>query len=319
MDGKIVHKAADGSEVILDAHPTIKNHSVLALRQWTTMDSGAQNRGDSTVLLHVTHSNLDRHFHEIRLDMHMSISALKDKLRNHTGTGSAHMWLTLLDDTDAPIADLEDDSRLLGFYSPYDGCTIHITDLDPYSLAANGGLDNVNLVEKYEISEENYMKREDNFRKYREKKRAEDPTWSIAKEMRQREIARQKKLDPNYEAPPEPEIKIIDDPDHLKAEADAISVGQRCQVKVGTRRGEVKYVGRVEGIGKGYWIGVQYDEPLGKNDGEVLGKRYFTCPDKYGGFVRPDNIEVGDFPERGLSELEDSDEEDEQADTNAGE
>lgn len=103
MDGKIAHKCADGSTVYLDAHPGMQNHSMLALRQWTTTDSGAQNRGDSTVLLHVTHSNLARHFHELRLDMHMTVDSLKDKLRTHTGTGSVHMWLTLLDDAGQPV------------------------------------------------------------------------------------------------------------------------------------------------------------------------------------------------------------------------
>lgn len=46
-----------------------------------------------------------------------------------------------------------------------------------------------------------------------------------------------------------------------------IQVGDRCQVDPGEKRGVVKFVGRAEDLGPGFWVGIQYDEPLGKHDG----------------------------------------------------
>jgi dynactin complex subunit len=45
-------------------------------------------------------------------------------------------------------------------------------------------------------------------------------------------------------------------------------VGDRCEVDLGAKRGEVMFVGKeCKGLPAGYWVGVKYDEPVGKNDG----------------------------------------------------
>lgn len=56
------------------------------------------------------------------------------------------------------------------------------------------------------------------------------------------------------------------------------------------RRAEVMFVGKIPEMPAGYWIGVEYDEPVGKNDGSVKGRRCFECALDYGGFLRPDKI-----------------------------
>ena len=41
-------------------------------------------------------------------------------------------------------------------------------------------------------------------------------------------------------------------------------------------------------------IGVQYDDKVGKNDGMLHGKRYFTCPSGHGGFLRSSKVTAQD-------------------------
>ena len=54
-------------------------------------------------------------------------------------------------------------------------------------------------------------------------------------------------------------------------------IGDRCEIDVpgtgGKRRGTVKFIGETQFKPDVMWIGVHYDEPLGKNDGSVEGKR----------------------------------------------
>merc|ERR550514_2169293 len=203
------------------------------LRDYVTYESGGQARGESTVLLHVTHSNLQARMFELRLDKHMTIDSLKDKLRTHTGTGSLFMHLTLLDHNGQVVADMINDELKLGYFSPMDGWTIHITDLDPHSLAANGGLEDVSLVKKYEITDDDYNKRDDNFRKWRAQKKAADPSWTLAKEVKQNQDRKRMEQDPNFVPEPFEAKAPVTDDEHLADLAAAMKVGDRCEVTVG--------------------------------------------------------------------------------------
>ncbi|KAL6711326.1 hypothetical protein ACN47E_005857 [Coniothyrium glycines] len=65
-------------------------------------------------------------------------------------------------------------------------------------------------------------------------------------------------------------------------------IGQTVETSTG-QQGLVKYVGTIH-VAEGIWLGVQLDEPAGKNDGSVRGERYFTCPPAHGLFVKPTSI-----------------------------
>ena len=69
-----------------------------------------------------------------------------------------------------------------------------------------------------------------------------------------------------------------------------------------------RYVGTCEGLPAGHWVGIEFDEPVGKNDGCVKGKRFFTCAEGFGSLVRPNNVTVGDFPPEDDFGLSDGDE-----------
>merc|ERR1711907_458501 len=267
-----------------------------AMRACVMGDSGL-NQADSTVCINVSHSNLKTKFIELRLDKHMTILEVMEKLRRHTGSGVGHMMLQLYNQAQQLVCTLDDPDRKLGYYSPEDGYGIHIVDSNPHSLSAGGWLEDVSLVKKYEISEEAYNKREGTVRKWMNEKKAHDPTWTIQKEMMRRK-------DPNWQPPNEQT-----DPEFGAAEASQISVGDRCEVQPGSRRGEVKFVGKVEELNIGWWVGVALDEPVGKTDGSAKGVRYFDCMGpKYGTFARPDKVTVGDFPDLFDEELAELDE-----------
>ncbi|KAK6493431.1 dynactin subunit 1-like isoform X9 [Huso huso] len=72
-----------------------------------------------------------------------------------------------------------------------------------------------------------------------------------------------------------------------------IKVGSRVEVIGKGYRGTVAYIGATL-FATGKWVGVILDDAKGKNDGTVQGKRYFTCEENHGIFVRQSQIQLVD-------------------------
>ncbi|KZV18154.1 tubulin-folding cofactor B [Dorcoceras hygrometricum] len=219
--------------------------------------------GDDSVVLRVTHSNMKSFSTDIRCSLQMSIEAVKEKLWKKCGTTVDSMCLELYDDSGDKVSVLGYNARPLGFYSPRDGYRLHVIDLDPSSITSGGWMDDTSLVEKYKISEEAYDKLDGTYRKFKEK-------------LGRQHASHDTKISDCYMEDLCANIKVCD----------------RCQVEPGEKRGVIKFVGRAETLAPGFWVGVQYDEPLGKHDGMVKGKRYFDCPSLCGAMIRPDKVKV---------------------------
>ncbi|CAN7985125.1 unnamed protein product [Ixodes pacificus] len=65
-----------------------------------------------------------------------------------------------------------------------------------------------------------------------------------------------------------------------------LRVGDRVIVNAssGMKAGTLRFMGPTE-FATGQWAGVELDEPVGKNDGSVAGKKYFRCPARHGLFA----------------------------------
>lgn len=245
------------------------------------------------VSINVTHSNLKREMIELKLDLHMTIFDVKRKLHTHCGTPAVHQRL-LLRDNGQTLALLADDSKMLGYYSVESGMVIHVDDTDPFSLSRGGALEDVSLVERYRMTDDDYENRRGTVREFIREKKAIDPNWTppTAGMMTGNPWQRQER--PATDGPATEE--------NFDAESVAgLEVGGRCEVMPGARRGEIAYIGE-RGLEKGFWVGVRFDEPMGKGDGTSKGTRYFECEPSFGSFVRGKNVTMGDFPEEGFDD-----------------
>jgi len=159
---------------------------------------------------------------------------------------------------------------------------------DTRPAGARPNFNDLSGVEKYVMPEDEYAKKTDSVL-----------AWKKAQKLG--------RFDP---AAPSQEQARLEALEH-EIQQRGIAVGKRCRVGGDdTRRGVVRHVGEVKEIpgGQGAWVGVRLDEPAGKNDGSLGGTRYWADEStlKHGVFVRPERVEIGDFP--ALNDLEEMEE-----------
>lgn len=253
-----------------------------ALRSYVTAADADRyaNLPQGFIRVDVTHSNLQQRWHDILVFSECLVSDLKLKLFRKNGTLVDSMELFLRNGSRGGTIFMAESSRTLEYYGGINGCEIHIRDTDPFSVSANGALENVDLVPKYVMPDDVYDKLPNTLRSHIREQRAKDPAFKF-------------QLSKNLEA------KTVYSPDdHPPTPANArqiYSPGMRCEVQPGGRRGRIAYYGPMAGL-KGNWIGVDLDEPLGSNDGKGPdGIEYFTCKGAgYGCFTKHYNVQVGE-------------------------
>ncbi|XP_062268670.1 CAP-Gly domain-containing linker protein 1 isoform X2 [Platichthys flesus] len=89
-------------------------------------------------------------------------------------------------------------------------------------------------------------------------------------------------------------VSNLSDPDSMKKNSRELRLVDRVLVG-GSKAGVVRFLGETD-FAKGYWCGVELDEPLGKNDGAVAGTRYFQCMPRFGLFAPVHKVTRIGFP-----------------------
>ena len=176
---------------------------------------------------------------ERRFPSNISIEDLKCRLELITGASTSTMKL-LFKDTNGQLIGNGCDDKLLGDYLLPGGeqrLRLYVTDPEANKFSDN------NNVKKFELSDEEYSKRNDSVRSF----------------MIRNKFGPYGKADSN-------------DGDNV----DHIHIGDRCEVRVKnmpTRRGQVMFIGKLADK-PGCFIGVRCDEPNGKNDGTFDNVRF---------------------------------------------
>lgn len=183
--------------------------------------------------------------------------------------------------SNAKTANESDDKNtfLLAFQiAPYS--RLHVIDENPNSELSElvDSDEDAEKVSGFELTEEEYAKKNNTVLQWKKDNRLG-------------------RFDPNFEKERQQRLQ-----DNLVLSSN-IKVGDRCRVIniQGQRLGTVKFVGKIAQLHPDEtWVGVEFDEPVGRNSGQIDGVKYFECRHSHGSFLKPKQVEVGDFPEEPL-------------------
>ncbi|KKZ59188.1 hypothetical protein EMCG_05435 [[Emmonsia] crescens] len=258
---------------------------------------------------------------ERRITPTWTVSQLKTKLETMTGIPPSSQRLKLK----SPGREdqwVEGENRVVGDWGLGRGCEFEVHDTRP--PAARPNFSDLSSVEKYTLPTSTY----------------ETLPNSVLSWKKNQKLGR---FDPTALSP-EDMLKQQVEKDQQEIKQRGIELSKRAIVHPSTpphiRRGTIRFIGPVPTIPSPLvkslpsssaaaededkddkneeeegnisdllapiWVGIELDEPTGKNDGSVGGRRYFNCLEKRGVFVKPEKVEVGDFPPLDLG-LEDED------------
>lgn len=334
------HSESDRSGYANASAPTpttnneIRNHDLLALRAFVTAQDHdiSPYQLEHLIVVDLTHSNLQQRHIEVRFHLSDTLADLRHRIYQTTGTPDCDQILQVFDEnaggrmTTQITPDVPDHTPLASILLQR-GMRVHCIDTNPYSKSANGALEDTRLVEKFRLTDEQYQARPHTLRRWAQQQKQDNPNFSLRTHAQQH-AALQHARKCHQQGMPLPEGFVVKEDGTVQAVESLSSllssqnvydetsvqhatIGSRCQVHPGGRRGQVAWIGQfVQKSNKpGWWIGVALDEPLGNNDGSCDGVRYFTPAggDRHGCFARGPNVEVGDFPERNLWEEEEDD------------
>jgi tubulin-folding cofactor B len=135
---------------------------------------------------------------------------------------------------------------------------VQVADTNP-STSFTGQLTDVSQVDKFELTPEEYAQRQGQIVQLRNSFLILITCVDTVLAYKQRN--RVGRFAPPAESQPSEAAHLVD-----------IPIGSRCQIESNepglNKRGTVRFFGKTKfAKGEGVWVGIEYDEPMGKNDG----------------------------------------------------